>query len=238
LTDVLRRLRGLPPRDPRQCRVLTPASLRWALRHRAFSPGYLIRYLRYGWLRLSRPDIVTEGFVFLGRGVRLERRVGYGRLVLGRWVHLGEGTVLRAHEGTLRIGDKVVFGGNATVNCYLDVEIGAGTLVADGVYIADFDHVADDPTRYIKDQGLVKSPVRIGAGSWLGVKSTVLRGTVTGPGCVAAAHAVLRGRFGQHLVLAGVPARPVKQLGLPTGNIAASDPEATRFRRIPGPLAD
>ena len=213
---VWRRLRGLPPRDPRQCRVLTWQSLRWVWRQRAFTPLHLVGYLRYAWLRLRRPDIVTEGFVFLGRRVQLECRPGYGRMILGRWVHVGDFTALRAHEGTLRVHDKVVLGCRDTVNCYLDIEIGAATLVADDVYIGDFDHIATDPSRPIKDQGLVMSPIRIGAGSWLGTKTTVLRGSSLGPGSVLAAGAVLRGMHGPHRVLAGVPARVVRDLsGLP-----------------------
>ena len=55
-------------------------------------------------------------------------------------MHVGDLTRLRAHEGTLRIGDRAVFGRDASVNCYLDVEIGAATMVADWVYVCDFDH--------------------------------------------------------------------------------------------------
>jgi acetyltransferase-like isoleucine patch superfamily enzyme len=137
-------------------------------------------------------------------------RGGHGRVVLGRWVHIGDGTQLRAHEGTLRVGDKVVIGQYTTVNCYLDVEIGARTLIADWIYIADFDHRIDDLERPIKDQGIVKSPVRIGPDCWLGVKATVLRGSVIGSGSVVAAHAVVRGVVPRRVVVGGVPARVIK----------------------------
>jgi acetyltransferase-like isoleucine patch superfamily enzyme len=197
-------------RDPRQARYLTRDSLSWVIRHRAFTPGYLIRYARLAAFRLRNPHVVLEGMVFLGRGARLYARPGYGRLVIGPWVHVGELTRLRAHEGTLRIGDRAVFGRDTAVNCYLDVEIGAATLVADWVYICDFDHRIDDPDRPIKDQGLVKSPVRIGPGSWLGVKSSVLRGTTMGPGCVLAAHSVARGDYAAGSVVAGVPGRAIR----------------------------
>ena len=59
--------------------------------------------------------------VYLGRGVELSARKGYGRIVLGRWVHLGDGNRLLVNEGTLRIGDKTVFGLDNTVACYLDI---------------------------------------------------------------------------------------------------------------------
>jgi acetyltransferase-like isoleucine patch superfamily enzyme len=210
LGALLRRLRGLPPRDPRTARFLTCASLRWVVRHRAWTRWYLVRYLRLLRLRLTRPDIVLEGMVFLGRRVTLEVRQGYGRLILGRWVHLGDENRLRVHEGTMRIGDKCVFGRDNTFNCYLDVELGPGCLVADWVYLCDFDHVHSDLHTPIKDQGIVKSPVRIGADVWLGTKVTVLRGARIGTGVVVAAHAVVRGTVPSYAVVGGVPARVLK----------------------------
>ena len=197
--------------DPRQGRFLTLASLRWVVSHRAWSRYHLVRYWRFWRFRLRHPHVVTEGFVFLGRGVELYARPGYGRIVLGRWVHLGDGVKLRAHEGTLRLGVKVVFGANDVVNCYLDIEIGAATLVADWVYICDFDHVARDLAAPIKDQGIVKSPVRIGPDCWLGTKASVLRGAMVGRGCVLAAHTVVRGVVPDYSVVAGVPGRVVRR---------------------------
>jgi len=196
-------------RDPRQARFLTAASLLWVIRHRAWTPYYLVRYWRFFWFRLRNPHIVTEGFVFLGRRVEVCARRGYGRLVLGRWVHIGDDTSLRAHEGTLRIGDKCVFGRAGTVNCFLDVEFGAATMVADSVYVCDFDHVFSDVTVPIKDQGIVKSPVRIGPDVWVGVKSTVLRGVTVGAGSVLAAHTVVIRDVPPYSVVAGAPGRIV-----------------------------
>ncbi len=222
----IRRLRR--HHDPRQARYLTLASLRWVIRHRAWTPFYLVRYWRLLLLRLRNPDVVTLGMVFLGRRVEIEARRGYGRVVLGRWVHVGDGTALRAHEGTLRVGDKVVFGRYDTVNCYLDVEIGARTLLADWVYVTDFDHRVEDPDMPIKDQGIVKSPVRIGPDCWLGVRVSVLRGTVVGRGCVLAAHAVVRGEVPDRCVAGGVPARVLKRR---SGISAPPRPGARAARR-------
>ncbi|MEQ4204553.1 acyltransferase [Actinopolymorpha sp. B9G3] len=197
-------------RDPRQARFLTLASLRWVIRHRAFTPYHLVRYWRFLLLRIRHRGVITEGFVFLGRRVDLQVRKGYGRLVLGRFVHLGDGTRLHAHEGTLRVADKCVFGRDVTVNCYLDIEIGAASLIADWCYVVDFDHVTSDLAAPIKDQGLVKSPVRIGPNCWLGTKATVLRGSFVGTGVVVGAHAVVRGEIPDYAIVAGVPARFVK----------------------------
>ncbi|MEO6822978.1 MAG: acyltransferase [Candidatus Nanopelagicales bacterium] len=210
LGSLARRVRGLPPRDCRQARFLTVASLRWVIRHRAWSPWYLSRYLRLMRLRLRRPDIVLEGMVFLGRRVTLDARRDYGRLVIGRWVHLGDENRLRVHEGSMRVGDKVVFGRDNTVNCYLDIEIGAASIVADWVYVCDFDHVFSDVTVPIKDQGIIKSPVRIGPDVWVGTKATVLRGAMIGHGAVLAAHTVVRGEIPPLAVVGGIPGRVLK----------------------------
>lgn len=200
-------------RDPRQVplhRFLSPASIRWVVRHRAWTPYHLVRYWRFLVLRVRHPDVVTEGMVYLGRGVELSARRGYGRIVLGRWVHLGDRNRLRAHEGTLRVGDKTVLGRENTLNCYLDLDIGAQCIVADWVYMCDFDHRTDDVHVPIKDQGIVKSPVRIGEDTWVGVKASVLRGTDVGRGCVVAAHAVVRGTVPAHSVVAGIPGRVLR----------------------------
>jgi acetyltransferase-like isoleucine patch superfamily enzyme len=200
-------------REPRRLPLSTfvsPASLRWVVRQRAWTPFYLVRYWRFLLLRLRHPEVVTEGFVFLGRRVQLEVRKGYGRIVLGRWVHIGDDNRLRAHEGTLRVGDRTVFGRDNTVNGYLDIEFGPGCMVADWVYVCDFDHRFEDLDRPVKDQGLVKTPVRIGADVWVGVRATVLRGARVGEGSVLGAHTVVRGCIPPYSVVVGVPGRVVR----------------------------
>jgi acetyltransferase-like isoleucine patch superfamily enzyme len=197
-------------RDPRQAKFFTLASLRWVLRHRAYTPFYLVRYWRFFTWKAKNPHIVTEGFVFLGKNVELYARKGYGRLILGKWVHIGNGNALRAHEGTLRIGDKCVFGKDNTVNTYLDIEFGSATIVADWVYVCDFDHVFTNINLPIKDQGITKSPVRIGPDCWLGTKVTVLRGTTIGRGCVVAAHCLVNTDVPDFSVAVGVPVRVVR----------------------------
>jgi len=197
-------------RDPRQARFLTVASARWLISKRAYTPWYLIRYWRFWRFKLANPHIITTGFVFFGKGVEVAARPGYGRIVLGRWVHVGDGTTLRCHEGTLTIGDKVVFGSNDVVNAYLDVSVGTASIIADWVYVTDFDHVFASLDRPIKDQGIVKSPVRIGADVWLGTKVSVVRGTAIGDGCVVAANAVVTKDLPPYSVAVGVPARVIR----------------------------
>jgi acetyltransferase-like isoleucine patch superfamily enzyme len=202
----------LQRRDPelRSARFLTLASLRWMFRHRAYTPWYLVRFWRFFVFRLRNPHIVTRGLVFMDRGVEVYARRGYGRLVLGRWIHLGVNTALRCHEGTLTVGDKSVLGRGVSINCYLDIEIGASTLFADDIYVSDFDHKFADLTTPIKDQGIAKSRVRIEPDVWIGTKVTVARGVVIGEGAVVGANAVVTHDLPPYSVSVGVPARVIK----------------------------
>ena len=193
-----------------QAKFLTLDSLRWVVRNRAYTPWYLVRYWRLLKFRLANPHVVLRGMVFLGKDVELHCRPGFGRLEIGRWVHVGGGNGIRCHEGSLPIGDKAVFGRQNVVNCYLDIELGEAALVADWVYICDFDHVTADISRPIKDQGIVKSPVRIGPDTWICTKVTVTKGSRIGRGCVIGAHAVVRGDVPDYAIAAGMPAKVVR----------------------------
>jgi acetyltransferase-like isoleucine patch superfamily enzyme len=204
---VLQRPEAEPLRSVRFC---TLASARWVLRNRAYTPWYLIRYWRFFRFKLRNPHVITRGFVFMDRGAELYARRGYGRLILGRWIHLGVRTALRCHEGTLSLGDKGVLARDISINCYLDVEIGDSALIADNVYISDFDHKFADLEMPIKDQGIVKSRVRIERNVWLGTKVTVSRGVTIGEGAVVGANAVVTRDLPAYSVSVGVPARVIR----------------------------
>jgi len=187
--------------------------VRGLIRHRMHTPRFWALGLRFLWFKLRNPHIVTHGMVFLARGAEVRCARGLGHMEIGRMVWIGRGTAIRCHEGFLRVGDRVVFGGEDTVNCYLDVEIGDDCLFADRVYVGDFDHRYDDPDRPIQQQGIVKSPVRIGPDCWIGEKATVLRGTTIGRGSVVGAATVVHGRVPERSVVVGNPGRVAKRRG-------------------------
>lgn len=193
----------------RSVRFCTLASLRWVLRNQAYTPWYLVRYWRFFRFKLLNPHVITRGFVFMDRGVEIYARRGYGRLILGRWIHLGVDTALRCHEGTLSLGDKGVLARDVSINCYLDVEVGDSALIADYVYISDFDHKFADLEMPIKDQGIVKSRVRIERNVWLGTKATVGRGVTIGEGAVVGANTVVTRDLPAYCVAVGAPARVI-----------------------------
>lgn len=183
----------------------------WILRNRAWSWYYLVRYLRFLRLHHFGPrNVVCTGFVFLGKGVELSARKGFGRIVLGSWVHIGDHCHIRAHEGRIHIGSKTVIGRDNTINAYLDILIGVECVFSDSIYLCDFDHRFSDVKTPIRLQGIIKSPVRIGDNTWIGTKVTVVRGSVVGAGSVIGANSVVRGDIAPMSVAVGVPAKVVK----------------------------
>ena len=239
--DVLRE-RAQPPAT----RLRPPPRLRYprwgwrrALRHavgrRMYTPQYLALYRRFLWHRLRDHRVEFQGLVFTGHDVQFHARRGHGRLVVGPWCWIGDDNKLRAHEGQLTLGAKVVMGRDNVVNTYLDIELGDASIYADWIYICDFDHRFDRLDVPIKDQGIVKSPVRVGADVWVGEKASILRGADVGDGSIVASHCLVTNRpVPPFSIVVGIPARVVRSR-LPQG----MDPEEAlaRLRRgvaIPG----
>ncbi|MCX8560992.1 MULTISPECIES: acyltransferase [Mycolicibacterium] len=225
---IHKRWRGSRLRDPRQARFLTRESLKWVLDNKAYTPWYLVRYFRLLKFKLANPHIITRGMVFLGKGVEIQCTPELAQMEIGRWVHIGDKNTIRCHEGSLRFGDKVVLGRDNVINTYLDIEIGESALMADWCYVCDFDHKMDSMELPIKDQGIIKGPVRIGPDTWVAAKVTILRNTSIGRGCVLGAHAVVKGEIPDFSIAVGAPAKVVRNRKLDWETSAAEREELAR----------
>jgi acetyltransferase-like isoleucine patch superfamily enzyme len=192
-------------------KVLSWINLKWIVNNRAWSRYYLVRYFRF--IRVhyfGSRSVVLTGFVFLGKGVELSARKGYGKVVIGPWVHLGDNNRIRAHEGTVTIGRKTVLGRDNTINAFLNISIGSECILSDSIYVCDFDHRITSIDTAIRNQGIIKSPVIIGSDIWIGTKVSVLRGSFLGDGCVVGANSVVKGSYKPLSVVAGVPAKVIR----------------------------
>ena len=234
LPDQVRR----PPMRLHYPRFGWRKAVEYAVRGRMYTPQYLNLYRRYLYRRaeaiVTRNGVEFQGMVFTGKRVEFHARPNHGRLVIGPWCWIGNDNKLRAHEGQLTLGEKVVMGRDNVINTYLDIEIGATSIIADWVYICDFDHRFDRLDMPIKDQGIVKSPVRLGGDVWIGEKASVLRGVDIGYGSVVASHCLVNQDIPPFSIAVGVPVRIVKSR-LPKG----MDPEEAmghvrRGEPIPG----
>jgi len=149
-----------------------------------------------------------------------------------RWIEVGDRTMVAeqasicagmgpGHDlgpgSVLRIGDGCVIGRGSHIVAHFSIDIGDDVYTGPYVYITDQNHSYSDPDVPIGRQWPVNAGVRIGSGSWLGTGVVVLPGSVIGRNVVVAAGSVVRGEIGDQCVVAGVPARVVKDFSPETG---------------------
>ncbi len=156
-----------------------------------------------------------------------------------RWIQIGTGTLIAEQasvcaglgpghdlgaDPVLRIGDRCVIGRGSHIVAHHSIDIGDDVYTGPYVYITDQNHRYDDPDLPIGRQWPVNSAVRIGAGTWLGTGVIVLPGAVIGRNVVVAAGSVVRGEIPDRCVVAGVPAKVVKDFSPENGWRRTADP--------------
>jgi hypothetical protein len=133
------------------------------------------------------------------------------------------------------------------------IDIGDDVFTGPYVYITDQNHSYADPDLPIGRQWPVNSAVRIGSGTWLGTGAIVLPGAVIGRNVVVAAGSVVTGRVDDRCVVAGSPARVIKDFNPDGGwtrraaaslradtavqEAASNDPLLAEFLLAPVPAA-
>lgn len=79
--------------------------------------------------------------------------------------------------------------------------------------IIAINHIFDDPNRPFIEQGITAEGIVIENDVWLGSAAVVTDGVHIGQGAVVAAGAVVTKDVPAHSVVAGVPARVIKEVG-------------------------
>ena len=143
-----------------------------------------------------------------------------------RWIGIGDGTMIAEQvtlsagimpghdlgaDLVLRVGDRCVIGRGSHIVAHLRIDIGDDVYTGPYVYITDQNHSYTDPDLPIGRQWPVNAAVSIGAGSWLGTGVTILPGAAIGRNVVVAAGSVVRGLVPDRCVIAGVPAKVVRE---------------------------
>jgi acetyltransferase-like isoleucine patch superfamily enzyme len=114
----------------------------------------------------------------------------FSNLAIGENCHIGRCVFLDL-EDRIEVGDNVSISMNVSIITHLDMGRSPLSL---SVFPAE------------------KGPVRIGSGTFIGAGVTVLHGVTIGENCVVAAGSVVRTDVSTSSVVAGVPARFVREL--------------------------
>lgn len=121
--------------------------------------------------------------------------------------------IVAKNGGKVNIGSGVCMSG-CTIYSMDSITIGQNTDIGAGCKIIDNDfHPLPYSQRYPKEQldKVKKRPIMIGEGCFIGTNSIILKGTTLGKNCVVGAGSVVSGTFPDNVIIAGNPARVVKE---------------------------
>ena len=159
----------------------------------------------------------TAGFVWLGRNLDINNPQC---IVIGSGVGIGDNTYLgpvisdngNHYQPRIIIGDGTWVGKNCSIAAIDSVTIGKDVLFAGNVHITDHSHGYELPDVPISRQKLIsKGPVVIEDQCWLGYGSEILSGVHIGRHSIVAARAVVTKDVPPLSIVAGNPAKVIKQ---------------------------
>lgn len=108
------------------------------------------------------------------------------------------------------IGDRTGISARAYFAGQGGITIGNDVIMGPNVQIFSENHQFGDDTLTIREQGVDKRPVFIGNNCWIGGGTTILAGVIIGDGCVIAAGSVVTKSIPANAIVAGVPAKIIK----------------------------
>lgn len=114
-------------------------------------------------------------------------------------------------------GGKVIIENDVSIGQCLhiisseEVIIGENSTLSANVFITDVDHEYEAIDVHIMNQPLVKSATKIGGNCFIGYGAVIRSGTQLGTQCIVGANSVVKGKFPDYCVIAGNPARIIKQ---------------------------
>jgi acetyltransferase-like isoleucine patch superfamily enzyme len=148
----------------------------------------------------------------LGDGLRLSFRGGS--------LEVGPDTEVRRLGtyhigGAARVGAGVLLSHGVVMHCSDSIEIGDDTIVGEYTTITDSSHRRTPPGIAVH-HATDSKPVRIGRNIWIGAHAMIGRGIAIGDQAFVGAGAVVTKDVAAGWLVAGVPARPIRELTVDT----------------------
>ena len=176
-----------------------------------------------GWVAIeSGVRLAQPGHIRLDRGVYLDRGAYLHACPQG--IDIGANTYVMHHAelhvynfrglggARIGIGRNCIVGEFSVIRGQGGVTIGDNVIIAPRVQIMAVEHVFEDPTRPILEQGLRALGIQIEDDVWIGAGAIILDGVRVGRGAVVGAGAVVTRDVPPHSVVAGVPARLLRRI--------------------------
>lgn len=131
----------------------------------------------------------------------------------GAWLNVAD--VRGGSEPAIVIEDNCAIGTETIISARNLIHIERDVLIAQWVLIVDHNHAYEDITVPIVEQGITEGGrIRIGQGTWIARGAVILcpKGELTiGRNCVVAANSVVTRSIPDYSLVAGLPARVIRQ---------------------------
>lgn len=134
----------------------------------------------------------------------------YRKFSLGDYSVIESFACINNAVGDVMIGDHTRIGLHNTI--IGPVIIGSHVNLAQGITVTALNHNFEDSEKRIDEQGVSTSTVIIEDDIWIGANAVVLPGVTIGHHSVVAAGAVVTKDVPPHSLVAGVPAKIIKQI--------------------------
>lgn len=160
-------------------------------------------------LQLGQDTIIEDGVelnCLSTQGIQLGNRVTIGKYAIIRPSNIYGGPI----GAGLVVGDYSNIGPFAYIGCSGKITIGRHVMMGPRVSIYAENHVFEDATILMKNQGVEKKEVIIEDDCWIASNSIILAGVTIGKGSVVAAGSVVTENVAPYSVVAGVPAKWIK----------------------------
>jgi len=153
-------------------------------------------------IRVGRNSLVMHGSVL---HVYNFRGIPHSGIWIGENSLIGEYNVIRG-QGGVRIGDRV--------------------YTSPMVQLLAVNHVFDDSSRPFVDQGITAQGITVEDDVWIGAGAIVTDGVTIGAGAVVAAGSVVTRDVPARTLVAGAPAREIREVG---STLQAQEPRTVYF---------
>ena len=177
-----------------------------------------------GWAAIeNRVRLRMADNIHLHNGVYLDQNTYLHACPRG--IEIGENTIIMygaiLHVYNFRDlpGAGIKIGKDSLVGEYTVIRGQGGVEIGDRVYTSPFtqiiavNHVFDDPDQPFVDQGITAEGIHVEDDVWIGSGAIITDGVRIGKGAVVAAGSVVTQDVSAHSVVAGVPAKPIREIG-------------------------
>lgn len=143
------------------------------------------------------------------RSVRMDTPP-YRKFFLGDYSVVESFACINNAVGDVMIGNHTRIGLHNTI--IGPVTIGNHVNLAQGITVTALNHNFSDTEKRIDEQGVNTTPVVIGDDIWIGANAVILPGVTIGSHSVVAAGSVVTKDVPPHSLVAGVPAKIIRQI--------------------------